>query len=172
MRVYSKENVIKRIKDLKGWEMKENTSRRSRDFSESLLSWLICLAEECSQSNCLLVHSANPNALLADKHQIRCLHWLTEESLKSSILKWGGDTILARDRSFAGSFPGTYCNKRKSVMHHQYTTHIKQDELITIRWYLATCFGRNRPSSGQLRTTIKVQWNFYCNIFLYLNCWT
>jgi len=41
-------------------------------------------------------------------------------------------------------------------MHRQYTTHIKQDAIITIRWYLATCFGRDRPSSGQLRTTIKV----------------
>jgi len=33
----------------------------------------------------------------------------------------------------------------------------KQDAAVTIRWYLATCFGRDRPSSGQLWTTIKVQ---------------
>jgi len=34
---------------------------------------------------------------------------------------------------------------------------IKQGAIITIRQYLATCFGRDRPSSGQLRTTIKVE---------------
>ena len=28
----------------------------------------------------------------------------------------------------------------------------RQDAIITIRLYLATCFGRKRPSSGQLRT--------------------
>ena len=39
-------------------------------------------------------------------------------------------------------------------MHHQYTKYIKQDAIITIRLYLATCFGRDRPSSCQLRTTI------------------
>jgi len=43
------------------------------------------------------------------------------------------------------------------IMHRQYTTYIKQDAIITTRWYLATCFGRDRPSSGELRTTIKVQ---------------
>jgi len=37
-------------------------------------------------------------------------------------------------------------------MHSQYTTYIKQDVLITIKLYLATCFGRDRPFSGQLRT--------------------
>jgi len=44
-------------------------------------------------------------------------------------------------------------------MHHQYTTYIKQDAIITIRWYLATCFGRDRPSSGQIRTTIRYSKN-------------
>ena len=39
--------------------------------------------------------------------------------------------------------------------HRQYTTHIK-DAIITIRLYLATCFGRDRPSSGKLRTTINL----------------
>ena len=39
-------------------------------------------------------------------------------------------------------------------MYRQYTTYIKQDAIITIRLYLATCFGRDRPSSCQLRTTI------------------
>jgi len=29
-----------------------------------------------------------------------------------------------------------------------------QDAVIRIRLYLATCFGRNRPSSGQLRTIL------------------
>ena len=43
------------------------------------------------------------------------------------------------------------------IMHRQYTTYIKQDAIITIRRYLATCFGRDRPSSGQLRTTMKAQ---------------
>ena len=33
----------------------------------------------------------------------------------------------------------------------------KQDATVTIRLYLATCFGRDRSSSGQLRTAIKVQ---------------
>jgi len=47
--------------------------------------------------------------------------------------------------------PGSY------IMHSQYTTYIKQDGLITIRLYLATCFGRDRPTSGRLRTTLKVQ---------------
>jgi len=30
----------------------------------------------------------------------------------------------------------------------------RQDAIITIRLYLATCFGRNRPSSGQQRTIL------------------
>jgi len=30
----------------------------------------------------------------------------------------------------------------------------RQDEIITIRLYLATCFGRDRSSAGQLRTTV------------------
>ena len=30
------------------------------------------------------------------------------------------------------------------IMHRQYTTYIKQDAIIIIRLYLATCFGRNR----------------------------
>jgi len=42
-------------------------------------------------------------------------------------------------------------------MNRQYTAYNKQDVIITIRLYLATCFGRDRPYSGQLRTTIKVQ---------------
>jgi len=42
-------------------------------------------------------------------------------------------------------------------MHRQYRTYIKQDAIITVRLYLATCYGRDRPSSGQLRTRIKVQ---------------
>jgi len=37
-------------------------------------------------------------------------------------------------------------------MHRQYTTYIKQGAIITIRLYLATYFGRDGPSSGQLRT--------------------
>jgi len=43
------------------------------------------------------------------------------------------------------------------IMHRQYTTYIKQAAIITIRLYLAACFGRDWPSSSQLRTTIKVQ---------------
>jgi len=35
-------------------------------------------------------------------------------------------------------------------MHRQYTTYIKQGAVIIIRWYLAICFGRERPSSGHL----------------------
>jgi len=43
------------------------------------------------------------------------------------------------------------------IMHRRNTTYIKQNAIITIGWHLATCFSRDRPSSGQLRTTIKVQ---------------
>ena len=40
------------------------------------------------------------------------------------------------------------------------TQHIsRQDAIITIRLYLATCFGRNRPSSGQLRTILRYSKN-------------
>jgi len=35
----------------------------------------------------------------------------------------------------------------------------RQDAVITIRLYLATCFGRNRPSSGQLRTILRYSKN-------------
>ena len=35
----------------------------------------------------------------------------------------------------------------------QHTSRL--DGIITIRLYLATCFGRDRPSSGQLRTILK-----------------
>ena len=31
----------------------------------------------------------------------------------------------------------------------------RQDAIITVRLYLATCFGRKRPSSGQLRTILR-----------------
>jgi len=31
----------------------------------------------------------------------------------------------------------------------------RQDVIITIRLYVATCFGRDRPSSGQLRTILR-----------------
>ena len=31
----------------------------------------------------------------------------------------------------------------------------RQDAIITIRLYLATCFGRNRPFAGQLRTILR-----------------
>jgi len=43
-----------------------------------------------------------------------------------------------------------------SIIYYAPSVHniIKQDAIITIRWYFATCFGRDRPSSGQLRTTI------------------
>ena len=44
------------------------------------------------------------------------------------------------------------------------TQHTRQDAIITIRLYLAICFGRRRPFSGQLRTTLRysknsTQWN-------------
>jgi len=35
----------------------------------------------------------------------------------------------------------------------------RQDAIMTIRLYLATCFGRNRPSSGQLRTILSYSKN-------------
>jgi len=44
-------------------------------------------------------------------------------------------------------------------MHRQHTTYIKQDAIITIRWYLATCFGRDWPSSGQLGTILRYSKN-------------
>jgi len=39
------------------------------------------------------------------------------------------------------------------TINKQHTS--RQDTIITIRLYLATCFGRDRPSSGQLRTTLR-----------------
>jgi len=41
----------------------------------------------------------------------------------------------------------------------QYTTYIKTRCNNTIRLYLATCFCRNRPSSGQLRTILRYSKN-------------
>ena len=46
----------------------------------------------------------------------------------------------------------------------------RQDAIITIRLYLATRFGRKRPSSGQLRTTLRysknsTQWNTISSTF-------
>ena len=35
----------------------------------------------------------------------------------------------------------------------------RQDAIITIRLYLATCFGSKRPSSGQLRTILRYSKN-------------
>jgi len=35
----------------------------------------------------------------------------------------------------------------------------KRDAVITIRLYLATCFGRKRPSSGQLGTILRYSKN-------------
>jgi len=49
-----------------------------------------------------------------------------------------------------------YLNKSRIMRRHTKHTS-KRDATITIRTYLAICFGRDRPSSGQLRTTIKVQ---------------
>ena len=43
------------------------------------------------------------------------------------------------------------------TVNTQYTS--RQDAIITIRLYLATCFGRNWPSSGQLRTIIRYSKN-------------
>ena len=47
----------------------------------------------------------------------------------------------------------------------------RQDAIITIRLYLATCFGRKRPSSGPLRTILRYSNNNNNNnnILLYLN---
>jgi hypothetical protein len=45
-----------------------------------------------------------------------------------------------------------------NILHTVNTQHTsRQAAIITIRLHLTTCFGRDRPSSGQLRTTIKVQ---------------
>ena len=35
----------------------------------------------------------------------------------------------------------------------------RQDAIITVRFYLAKCFGRKRPSSGQLRTILRYSKN-------------
>ena len=35
----------------------------------------------------------------------------------------------------------------------------RQDAIITIRFYLATCFGHKRPSSGQLRKILRYSKN-------------
>jgi len=47
------------------------------------------------------------------------------------------------------------------IMHRQYTTYIKQDAIITVKLYLATCFGCDWPSSGQLRTTLRYSKNIF-----------
>jgi len=39
----------------------------------------------------------------------------------------------------------------------------RQDALITIRLYLTTCFGRDRPSAGQLRTILRYSKNTRVN---------
>jgi len=54
----------------------------------------------------------------------------------------------------------------------------RQDTIIIMRLYLATCFDRNRPSSGQLRTILRysknsTEWDpigyyFYCTLILFL----
>ena len=49
---------------------------------------------------------------------------------------------------------------------------LRQDAIITIRLYLATCFGRKRPSSGQLRTILRYSKNIFIIVkifLLYLN---
>jgi len=47
-----------------------------------------------------------------------------------------------------------------SVLPTVNTQHAsRQDAIITIRLYLATCFDRNRPSSGQLRTILRYSKN-------------
>jgi len=43
------------------------------------------------------------------------------------------------------------------VVNTQHTS--RQDAIITIRLYLATCFGRVRPSAGQLRTILRYSKN-------------
>ena len=45
------------------------------------------------------------------------------------------------------------------TVNTQHTT--RQDPIITIRLYLATCFGRDRPSSGPPRTTLRYSKNQY-----------
>jgi len=62
------------------------------------------------------------------------------------------------------------------IVNTQHTS--RPDAIITIRLYLATCFGRRRPSAGQLRTILRysinsIQWNpieyyFYCTLILFL----
>jgi len=44
-------------------------------------------------------------------------------------------------------------------MHCQYTTYIKQDAIIKIRWYLVICFGRDRPEEGWSRPKHVAKYN-------------
>ena len=46
-------------------------------------------------------------------------------------------------------------------MYRQYKTYIKTRCNSTIRLYLATCFGGDRPSSGQLRTILRYGKNIF-----------
>jgi len=51
----------------------------------------------------------------------------------------------------------------------------RQDAIITIRLYLATCFGRKWPSSGKLKTILRysknsthwapIEYYFYCTLY-------
>ena len=43
----------------------------------------------------------------------------------------------------------------KYIMYRNTQHTSRKDAIITIRLHLATCFGRKRPSSGQLRTIVR-----------------
>jgi len=66
------------------------------------------------------------------------------------VLRWSG---FYED----GKSPFTYLYNIICTVNTQYTS--RQDAIITNILYLATYFGRNRPSSGQLRTILSYSKN-------------
>jgi len=78
-------------------------------------------------------HSLNPGACPCSQ-------------LESYLLQWGlpaTQALLIMNINICRVY-NTLC-----TVNTQHTS--RQDAIITIRLYLATCFGRKRPSSGQLR---------------------
>ena len=74
-----------------------------------------------------------------------------------------GETDYTERLTSTMIFPSPYGNIPKYLYNTLCTVNTqhtsRQDAIITVRLYLATCFGRDRPSSGQLRTILRYSKN-------------
>ena len=104
-------------------------------------------------------HRQFVSVLLARLHYIKCVDLLPLATVRYATRRHTRRTGVVSPPDIETPLiehkPANSIKSVEYIMHRQYTTYIRQDTIITIRLYLATCFGRDRPSSGKLRTTLR-----------------